>query len=285
MRLEPVFALAFIQHNLQRTQTYRDQTQSDVIDFCFRKFLALRVRRVLDEARGQHQRKNAHGNVQQKDPAPGEIIGNPAAQSRTDSRRHHHSDSVHCESHAALRGRKSIGQNSLLAGLQSASARALQYAKENQHAQIGRQSAEQRTDGEDGHAAHVETLAPNDGRDPAAERQHNGIRNQIGSQDPCALIGPCGKAPCDVRQGHVGDAGIQHLHESGQRDRQRDDPGIDRRTRESRAIRGQCRAVHRPRIHLTQTLGSTDMPGRRMCSLVSPGSKVIFTGIRCTTLT
>ena len=37
--------------------------------------------------------------------------------------------------------------------------------------------------------------------------------------------------------------------------------------------------------HLTQTLGSTDIPGRRICSLVSPGSNVIFTGMRCTTFT
>ena len=38
-------------------------------------------------------------------------------------------------------------------------------------------------------------------------------------------------------------------------------------------------------IYRTQTLGITDIPGLSTCSLVSPGSKVIFTGMRCTTLT
>ena len=175
MRFEPVFALAFIQDNLQRAQAQRHQAEANVIDFGFRKLLALHVGRVLDEARGQYQGKNADGNIQQKDPAPGEVVGDPAAEGGADRRRQHDREAIHGEGHAAFGGGKSVGQNGLLAGLQAAAARALQDAKENQHAQVRRQSAQERTDGEDGHAAHVETLAPNDGRNPAAQRQYDGV--------------------------------------------------------------------------------------------------------------
>ena len=175
VRFEPVFALAFIQDNLQRAQAHRHQAEPDVIDFRFRKLLALHEGRVLDQARGQDQGKNADGNIQEEDPAPGEVVGDPAAQSGADGRRQHHREAIDREGHAAFCGRKRIRQDGLFAGLQAAAPRALQYAEQNQHAQVRRQPAQERTDGEDGHAAHVETLASNDGRNPAAQRQDDGV--------------------------------------------------------------------------------------------------------------
>ena len=163
VRLEPVVALSFIQDNLQRAQTQGHQTQANVVDLGFRKLLALHLRRVVNETRGQCQRKNSDGNIQQKNPAPGEIVGNPAAESGTNRGRQHDRKAVHGEGHAAFGGCKSVRQNGLLAGLQTAASGALQDAEENQHAKIRRQSAEERTDGEDGDAAHVETLASDDG--------------------------------------------------------------------------------------------------------------------------
>src|SRR6476620_9707645 len=43
--------------------------------------------------------------------------------------------------------------------------------------------------------------------------------------------------------------------------------------------------LRRGKLYRNQTFGSTDMPGRKTCSLVSPWSNVIFTGMRCTTFT
>ncbi len=82
----------------------------------------------------------------------------------------------------------------------------------------------------------------------------------------------------------VGDAGVQHFHERGQRHRQRDDPGIDPRPPNLTGPRphgmGCCRSQR------TFTSGSTDMPGPSNTPFISEdGSKSIFTGTRCTTLT
>ena len=79
------------------------------------------------------------------------------------------------------------------------------------------------------HAAHVKPLASDDRREPSAQRQNDGVGNQIGREHPRALVGARREAPGNVRQRDVGDAGVQHLHEGRQRDRERNDPGIDRR--------------------------------------------------------
>ena len=148
----------------------------------------------------------------------------------------------------------------MLAGLQTAAARALQHAADDQHSQVGRQSAQKGTDGEQRHAAHVEILAADDGREPAAQRQHDGIRDKIRSEDPGAFILPGGKAAGDVRQGDVGDGSVEHLHESRQRNGDGDDPGIDGGTPGIGVgvIQRDGASAH----CLIQTLGVTDMPGR-----------------------
>ena len=52
---------------------------------------------------------------------------------------------------------------------------------------------------------------------------------------------------------------------------------------------GRCQVVSAVRAveltYFTVTFGSTDMPSFKYWSLSSPGSKTIFTGMRCTTFT
>ena len=101
-------------------------------------------------------------------------------------------------------------------------------------------------------------LASEDGRKPAAQRQHDRIRNEIRRQDPRALVRTGRETAGDMRQRHVGDAGIQHFHERRQRDCQRDNPRIDRGPPRGSVIHGDRSSAH----YLIQTFGSTDMPGR-----------------------
>ena len=62
--------------------------------------------------------------------------------------------------------------------------------------------------------------------EPAADRQNDGIRDQIGGQHPRALVVARAQIPGHVRQGHVGDAGVEHLHEGCQRHNHGNQPGI-----------------------------------------------------------
>src|SRR5260370_40934654 len=82
-------------------------------------------------------------------------------------------------------------------------------------------------------------------------------------------------------QRDVGDAGIEHLHERGQRHRDGNDPRIDCRLPFGGLVHGDRSGTH----YLIQTFGTTDIPGRSSCSFISPLSNTIFTGIRCTTFT
>ena len=68
-----------------------------------------------------------------------------------------------------------------------------------QHAEVRCESAQERTDGEDGHATHIEALAANDRRKPATQGQDDRIRDEVGSQDPGAFVSAGGKISGNVR--------------------------------------------------------------------------------------
>ena len=166
--LEPVIALALVQHHLQASQPQGNKAQADVIDPGLAEFAAVQIRGVLDEAGSQQQRHDAYRDIDEENPAPGEIVGDPASQRRTDGRRHDHGDPIDGERHSSLGGQKCIGQDRLLAGLQAASSHALQNPENDQPLQIGSQSAQKRTQGKQEHASHVELFAAHDRRQPTA---------------------------------------------------------------------------------------------------------------------
>src|ERR1035438_5203697 len=152
----------------------------------------------------------------------------------------------------------------------------------NQHGQAGGQSAQHGTDREQCHTSHVETLAADQRREPSAERQHDGVGDQVRSQHPGGLIYRGRETARDVRQRYVGDAGIQHFHERRQHHRQSDDPRIDSDTWIAAVWHGgYARYLE---LLLVIMVAFTFMPGR---STTPSGneSKTIFTGMRSTTLT
>jgi hypothetical protein len=79
-----------------------------------------------------------HGQRDEKYPAPGIIIGNPAPQHRADSRSENCSYAVDSKRRATLLWRKRIVENGLCHWLQSAAADALHSTKEQQERQAGR---------------------------------------------------------------------------------------------------------------------------------------------------
>ncbi len=57
--------------------------------------------------------------------------------------------------------------------------------------------------------------------------KNDGVGDEIGGEDPGGFLLRGAEAAGDVRQGDVGDGGVEHLHEGGQGDRHGDDPRID----------------------------------------------------------
>src|SRR5271155_3097429 len=231
VRAEPIVALAFIEDDLHGAEAECEQAEADVIHAEAGAFLLLHVGRIADEHVGEQQRNDAYGDVDEENPAPVEIVGDPSAQGGADGRSEHHRHAVNGEGHAAFSRFESVGENCLLAGLQAAAADALQHAKNNQHAEVGREAAEKRADGEERDAGHVKTFAAYELGKPAAHRENDGVGNQVGSEHPGAFVLAGGKAAGDVRQGDVGDAGVEDFHERRQSYGERDDPRINDRAR------------------------------------------------------
>src|SRR5271157_2467386 len=83
VRLEPVFALSFVEDHLQGSEAECDQAESDVVDFGFTELATLEIRRILDEPLRQQQRKNTYRDIDEENPAPAEIVSDPASERGT----------------------------------------------------------------------------------------------------------------------------------------------------------------------------------------------------------
>src|SRR6185369_17405353 len=76
-RLKPVLFLALVEDQLKRTESNRHQCEAQSIDSSWA--LVTNVRWILDEDVCHEDCKNAHWNIDIKDPAPRIIVGDPAA--------------------------------------------------------------------------------------------------------------------------------------------------------------------------------------------------------------
>src|SRR5712675_1727680 len=88
----------------------------------------LDVWRVFDEAQNHEHRKNSDGHVDVKGPAPGVLIGEPAAEGGAKNRCNDYAKTEQGHGHATLGGRKTFEKNCLGQRLQCAASGALNRA-------------------------------------------------------------------------------------------------------------------------------------------------------------
>src|SRR5207253_587044 len=216
--LQPVVALSLVENHLKAAQPYSHQRQPDVVDFDSRIALLSEFRRIFDKAIGEEQRDDRYWNVDEENPAPIVVIGDPATECGADCGRQHHGHAIDRESHATFPWFESVGEDCLFAGSQSAATNPLQHAKEDEQGKAGSKSAKQRTKTEQCDASHVEALASHHVRSPSADWQYYCVRDQIRGEHPGAFVGRGREAAGNVRQSDVGDASVEHLHEGRHRD-------------------------------------------------------------------
>ena len=226
-RCKPIVLLAFIEHDLQAAHGEGEKAQAEVVDLPEAGAGGLDPRRVLYQPGDQEEGQNTDRNVDEEDPAPGEVVGDPAAERGSDGGREDGDQAIEGKCLAALLRLEAVGHDGLGHGLHSAAAGALQYAKDEQHGQRGSHAAKKAGDGKNHDAEHEKITPAHHARGPGADGQHDGVRDQVAGQHPGALIGGSAERAGDVGQGHVCDGGVQHLHERGQRHGGGDDPGID----------------------------------------------------------
>ncbi len=280
---EPVVLLPFVEDDLQCTHANDKQREADVIEPQFRAAPRLALgdhrRRIGEHARRHQRQQDADRHVEQKHPAPAEIVGDPAAERRPDRRRKNHGDAVGGKGLAALGRRKRIGEDRLRVRLKPAAADPLQTAGNDQHGKARRDAAQERGDTKADDAGDEITLAPDCRGKPAADRQDDGVGDQIRGQHPSRFVLACRQTAGDVLQRDIGDRNVEHFHKGGKPDRYRDQPRV------RAAGAAGLRRSHRTLSYLILTLGTTDMPGPSGKCRLGGASKTILTGTRCTTLT
>ena len=278
--MQPVLLLPAVQHELQAAQPQRDQAQPDEVHARAGAAHPAQVGRIRDHPAGQQQRHQSDGDVDEEHPAPGQMFGDQTTQGGADGRGHHHRHAVKGHRPRAFPRRERVDQDGLLAGGQAAAADPLQHPAHDQPLQAGRHPAQQRAGDEQGHAGHVEALASEPGGQPAADRHHHRVGDEVRGQHPGALVLGDRQIAGDVGQADVGDGGVQHLHEGGHRHHQGDGPGV--------AATGPAGGtVDRPgpAAHRTLVRASTDMPGRRRSRWDGSPCSRMRTGMRWTTFT
>ena len=203
------------------------------------------VRRVFDHAVGEPEGEYADGDVDEEDPVPVEVVGDPAAEGGTDGGRDDDGHSVDGECLAALFDGEGVGEDGLFAGGEAASACALQDAREDEKREGVGDAAEERADGEHCDAGHVEALASEAVGEPAGDGEDDSGGDKIAGQDPGGFFLAGSEGSGHVGQSDIGDGGVEYLHEGGESDSEGDRPlvvvgspyGWDRR-------RGHGRGCH-----------------------------------------
>ena len=227
---EPIVLLTSVQHHLQGADAQHEQAHAHVVQSNTGPPSPEEVGRILDELQNQQEREEAHREVDKKDPAPGIVVGNEAAQRRSDRGSHDRGQPVEREGEAPLLRREHVGKDGLRHWLEPAATGPLDDARDDEAPEGRSQPAEQRTHGEEDEARREEPLATEGAGEPATDRQHDGVGNEIGREHPGALIVAGPEITRHVRQGHVGNAGVEDLHEGGQGHDDRDQPRVVART-------------------------------------------------------
>ena len=191
-----------------------------------RGFGVLDVGRIDDEAVDHEQGEDADGDVDVEGIAPGVGVGEPAAEGGAEDGCDDDSEGEDCHGCSAFAGWEGFEQDGLGEGLERSAAGALNYASEEQKSQGGGRSAGEGGGGEDGDAGHEETLASETEGEPVAGGEDDGVGDEVGGEDPGGFVDGGGEGAGDVRESDGGDGGVEHLHESGEHDGGRDEPGI-----------------------------------------------------------
>ena len=252
---EPIVLLALVEHNLQAAHGDGEETEADIIHIEQAGAIGLDPRGIFDEAGDEKEGENADGDVDVEDPAPGEVVGDPAAEGGPDGGGEDGDEAVEGKGLAALLGRKGVSHDGLSHGLEAAAAGSLKDAEEQKHGQREGRAAEEAGDGEDDDAEDEEVAASEDTGGPSTERENDGIGDKVAGENPGALIGAGAKRTGDVGQRDVGDGGVENLHKGRQGHGHGDQPWVH----PGLPARGQAglRVVER----------HSDACGRRRCGL------------------
>ena len=171
--------------------------------------------------RGRHRDQDVHVQA----PAPGEVLGEDAAEQQADGGAGDGDAAVEAEGFAALVGvGEGGGQQRERRRGEDRAEGALQGAGADQDREAGGEAAERGGAGEPDQADDEDALAAEEVADPAAEQQQAAEGERVGGDDP--LAGRVGEAERFLggRQGDVDDRRVEDDHQLGEAEDREDQP-------------------------------------------------------------
>lgn len=140
---EPVVLLALVEDDLQESEADDDEREAEVVHLDALALTAAQPRRIFDDHRGEKEGEQPDGDVDEENPTPVVVVGNPATERGTYGGSHHNCHAEDGEGLASFFGRESVGEDGLLAGTHASAASALEDTEEDEQGQGGSESTEE----------------------------------------------------------------------------------------------------------------------------------------------
>ncbi len=180
---------------------------------------------VDDQGEGADRGRNREGEVDVHGPAPGDVLGEDAAEQKTDGGTTAGDRAEDAERLAALgRVGEGRGQQRERARGEQCAEHALQRARGDQHLEAGRGAADRRGGGEPEQADDEDALATEDVADAPAEQQQRAEREGIGRDHPLAIVVGEAEIGLGGGEGDVDDRHVEDDHQLRDPDHAEDPP-------------------------------------------------------------
>ena len=172
-----------------------------------------------DQQLPEHRGERADGQVDKEDPVPVDGLGERAAGQQAQRAAGYGDEHVGAHGPGAVSRRREFGDDDGQddRGLHGG-ADALDEACGDEHALVGRDSAQGRGHGEQRDPAEKDALSPEQVTEAAGEQQEAAERDQEGVDDPGQIALGEVEITLDRGQRHVHDRRVEHDHELGQAD-------------------------------------------------------------------
>jgi hypothetical protein len=215
--MEPVLGGAAIEHQLKRGGAERQGAKAQEVERPLPPAPVLRHEYIHAQEGDDAQR-----HIDVEDPAPGEVLGQPAADRRPHHRPQHQGRAPQAHHPRHQPGWKDVEHHRLRQRHQRGGGHPLQQAEEHDLRKAGGDPAQHRGHGEGADRQQEHLLAADLLRHPARQRQRDRRGDDVGGQHPGDLVRRRRQAALHVRQGDVGDGGVERIHQRGEHQRRGD---------------------------------------------------------------
>ncbi len=226
----------------EETEPERRQRRAGQIEASRR----LRIARLADPARRQHDDQRRDRDVEEEDPAPGGVRGDPAARHRPDRRRDGAPGRPGADGGAALFGGKTGADERQASRHEERRARALNGPGGDEEPDPRRGATGRRGEREHHHPRREDGPPPQPIAERAADQNQRRQQECIGLDDPLQLTDRRAQAPLHDRERDVDDRAVEERHARSQdRHHQRPARIVGRGRRRAGRRRWDGRFVHR----------------------------------------